>query len=278
MDILKKNKKRWKLALAFLGIIIFLMWPKATSFTKKSIRAGIAPAEETTSNISRKFITFGNAIRGIGSSAEREQQLSLELVRAQSELNRLEDIEIENQRLLEALGFQQKAPYSLTPAIVVNRNISGWWSTLKIKPSNNQKLNIDSAVISPDGLVGRILNLNHMNAEVLLICDPAFRVAAKISGREIFGVVRGMGVLPSGHPLVRMEFINKDSKIRIGEEVTTSGSSQSKGFFPRGIHIGYIKEIYKDKSGLYQYAELVPRATSSLLDYLFVVNDEEISP
>ena len=51
-----------------------------------------------------------------------------------------------------------------------------------------------------------------MNAEVLLICDPAFRVAAKISGREIFGVVRGMGVLPSGHPLVRMEFINKDSK------------------------------------------------------------------
>ena len=117
-----------------------------------------------------------------------------------------------------------------------------------------------------------------MNAEVLLICDPAFRVAAKISGREIFGVVRGMGVLPSGHPLVRMEFINKDSKIRIGEEVTTSGSSQSKGFFPRGIHIGYIKEIYKDKSGLYQYAELVPRATSSLLDYLFVVNDEEIYP
>ena len=90
------------------------MWPTATSFTKKSIRAGIAPTEETTSNISRKFITFGNAIRGIGSSAEREQQLSLELVQAQSELNRLKDIEIENQRLLEALGFQQIAPYSLT--------------------------------------------------------------------------------------------------------------------------------------------------------------------
>ena len=50
MDILKKNKKRWKLALALLGIIIFLMWPKATSFTKKSIRAGISPTEEITLN------------------------------------------------------------------------------------------------------------------------------------------------------------------------------------------------------------------------------------
>ena len=143
---MKKNKKRWKLALALVGIIIFLMWPKATSFTKKSIQAVIAPTEETTSNISRKFITFGNAIRGIGSSAEREQQLSLELVRAQSELNRLKDIEIENQRLLEALGFQQIAPYTLTPAIVVNRNISGWWSTLKIKPSNNDKIDINKAI------------------------------------------------------------------------------------------------------------------------------------
>ena len=254
------------------------MWPNATSVTKKSIRTGIAPTEQTTSNISRRFIAIGNVLRGIGSSAEREQQLSLELVRAQSELNRLKDIEIENQRLLQALGFRQIAPYNLTPAIVVNRNISGWWNTLKIRPSNNQKLNIDSAVISPDGLVGRIINLNYMNAEVLLICDPAFRVASKISGREIFGVVRGMGVLPNGHPLVRMEFINKDSKIKIGEEVTTSGSSQSNGFFPRGIHIGYIKAVYKDESGLYQYAELVPMATSSLLDYLFVVNNEEISP
>ena len=214
MDILKKNKKRWKLALALLGIIIFLMWPKATSFTKKSIRAGIAPTEETTSNISRKFITFGNAIRGIGSSAEREQQLSLELVRAQSEFKPIKkDIEIENQRLLEALGFQQIAPYSLTPAIVVNRNISGWWNTLKIKPNNNQKLNIDSAVISPDGLVGRILNLNQLNeCRKKLICDPAFSVAAKISGREIFGVVRGMGVLPSGHPLVGWSLLIKTQK------------------------------------------------------------------
>ena len=278
MDTLKSKKKRWKLVLAFLGIIIFLVWPKATYTAKKSIRNGIAPTEQTTSNISRRFITLRNALRGIGSSAEREQQLSLELVQAQSELNRLRDIETENLRLLKALGYKQRSPYALTPASVINRNISGWWNTLKIKPSNNQKLNIDSAVISPDGLVGRILDVNKFNAEVLLICDPAFRVASKIAGREVFGVVRGMGVLPNGHPLVRMEFINKDAKINIGEEVTTSGSSQSQGFFPLGIHIGYIKEIYRDDSGLYQYAEIVPRATSGLLDYIFVVNNSETRP
>ena len=79
---------------------------------------------------------MGKALRGLGGAAEREQQLSLELVRAQAELNRLRDIEIENQRLLRALGFQQATPYALTPATVISRNISGWWNTLRIQPNS----------------------------------------------------------------------------------------------------------------------------------------------
>ena len=71
---------------------------------------------------------------------------------------------------------------------------------------------------------------------------------------------------------------NKDAVIQIGEEVTTSGSTYSEGFFPRGIHIGYIKQVHRDDSGLYQYAEIVPRATGGLLDYLFVVGSAVEAP
>ena len=116
----------------------------------------------------------------------------------------------------------------------MSRNISGWWNTLRIQPSSRKTLHVDSAVLSPDGLIGRVLEVNPLSAEVLLVCDPAFRVAARISGREIFGVVRGMGSSISGQPRVRMEFINKDAVIQIGEEVTTSGSTRSGRFFSTG--------------------------------------------
>ena len=53
---------------------------------------------------------IGEKLRGLSGAAEREQQLSLELVRTQAELNRLRDIEIENQRLLRALGFNKPLP------------------------------------------------------------------------------------------------------------------------------------------------------------------------
>lgn len=257
----------------FVGITILLVWPQATYIGKQSVRTSIAPSEEVGARVFRRFTDWGKALRGLSGAAEREQQLSLELVRTQAELNRLRDIEIENQRLLRALGFQQATPYALTPATVISRNISGWWNTLRIQPSSKKSLYVDSAVLSPDGLIGRVLEVNPLSAEVLLVCDPAFRVAARISGREIFGVVRGMGSSISGQPRVRMEFINKDAVIQLGEEVTTSGSTRSEGFFPGGIHIGYINQVHRDDSGLYQYAEIVPRATGGLLDYLFVVGN-----
>ena len=275
---MKSKRQRWKLIAGFVGITILLVWPQATYIGKQSVRTSIAPSEEVGARISRRFTDWGKALRGLSGAAEREQQLSLELVRTQAELNRLRDIEIENQRLLRALGFQQAAPYALTPATVMSRNISGWWNTLRIQPSSRKTLYVDSAVLSPDGLIGRVLEVNPLSAEVLLVCDPAFRVAARISGREIFGIVRGMGSSISGQPRVRMEFINKDAVIQIGEEVTTSGSTRSEGFFPPGIHIGYIKQVHRDDSGLYQYAEIVPRATGGLLDYLFVVGNAEEAP
>ena len=43
--------------------------------------------------------------------------------------------------------------------------------------------------------------------------------------------------------------------------------------FPGGIHIGYIEKVYVDDSSLFQYADIIPRATSGLLDFLFIVSE-----
>jgi cell shape-determining protein MreC len=80
-----------------------------------------------------------------------------------------------------------------------------------------------------------------------------------------------MGTNLSGEPKARIEFVNKGIKIRINDEVVTSGL----GAFPKGVHMGYVNKVYKDDSGLFQYAEIVPRATVGLLDYVFVLSSAE---
>ena len=115
------------------------------------------------------------------STHSREQLLSLELVKTQTELNRLRDIERENLQLRRALGFQKASPYSLIPVTVISRSMSGWWNTLRVTPGTHRGITKDCAVLNPDGLVGRTLQVYAGSEDILLIYVPAFRVDASVS-------------------------------------------------------------------------------------------------
>jgi rod shape-determining protein MreC len=239
----------------------------------------MAPAERGVSSLWQRLAEASAVIRGIGGAAEKNRELSHELVRVQAELNKLRDVEADNVRLRRAFRFHHQKPHAMIPCDVVSRNISGWWNSVRIGKGSRDGIGIDHAVISPDGLVGKITEISALTSEVLLVSDPACRVSAKIDRLNVFGMVRGSGTNLKGYPKARMDFINKDAEVRIGDEVVTSGLSGAGGIFPKGVHIGYVEKVHRDGSGLFQYAEIIPRATVGLLDYVFVVADssQEVS-
>lgn len=257
-------------AAVLLLLLMFVPLPSLTLKGKGAVRTGMAPAERGASSLWKRFSEAVAAIRGFGGTAEEIQILSQELARLQAQLRSMRDAEADNTRLRQALDFYQDKPDTMIPCDVVSRNISGWWNTIRIGKGTIADIAPDLAVISLDGLVGKTTEVAPYTAEVLLICDPACQVSAKISCEDgdVYGRVRGMGTNLKGQPRARIDFINKDVPIRKGDEVVTSGL----GAFPKGVHIGYISEIYRDESGLYQFAEVIPRATVGLLDYVFVIS------
>jgi len=273
--VLRNKKLVYAGATIVLLIVVFVPLPSLTQKGKEAVRGAMAPAERGTSGLWQRLSEAVAAIRGIGGATAKNRDLSYELVRVQAELNRRRDVENDNIRLKRMLGFRQAAPYAMIPCDVVSRNISGWWNTVRIGKGAAGGIEENRAVISPDGLVGRTQEVSKFTSEVLLVSDPACRVSARIARIKDggYGLVRGAGSTLKGHPKARMEFINKDVEIKVGDEVVTSGLSSAGGVFPKGVHIGYVEKVYLDDSGLYQYAEIIPRATVGLLDYVFVVSD-----
>lgn len=268
-----RNRKFIYAAAIGLGLIVILVpFPALTLKGKGAVRGTMAPAERGASSLWQRLSEATAAIRGIGGTAEKNRELSHELVRVQAELNRLRDIEADNIRLQRALDFREASAHSMVPCDVVSRNISGWWNTVRISKGAKDGIEEDRAVISPDGLVGRTTEVSSSSSEVLLVSDPACRVSAKLARINVFGLVRGAGTTLKGYPKARMEFINKDAEVRVGDEVVTSGLSSAGGNFPKGVHIGYVEKVYQDDTGLFQYAEIIPHATVGLLDYVFVVS------
>ena len=276
-----RNRKLVYTATAGLLLVVAFVLPASLSLKGKgAVRGVVAPAERGTSGLGQRLSEAVSAIRGMGGAVEKNRELSHDLVRIQARLSQLVDVEEDNRRLRKAFKFHHQTPFSMIPCDVISRNISGWWNTVRIGKGSAAGIRENHAVISPDGLVGKTIEVSKRTAEVLLVCDPACRVSAKVERANIFGLVRGGGVDLKGHPIARMDFIDKDTEVLEGDAVVTSGLSGEGGVSPKGVHIGYVVKVHRDGSGLFQYAEIAPSATVSLLDYVFVVSasDAEVEP
>lgn len=273
--MLRNRKLVYAGAAILLLLVVFVPIPSLTLKGKGAVRDAMAPAERGSSGLWKRLSEATAAIRGMGGAVEKNRELQHELVRVQSELSQLREAEEQNARLRRAFDFRSTNPFAMIPCDVISRNISGWWNTVRIGKGSADGIEKNRAVISPDGLVGRTTEVSRLTSEVLLVSDPACRVSARIARIKDggYGLVRGAGSTIKGYPKARMEFINKDIEVKVGDEVVTSGLSRIGGVFPKGVHIGYVEKVYRDDTGLFQYAEIIPRATVGLLDYVFVVSD-----
>ncbi|HIK12316.1 MAG TPA: rod shape-determining protein MreC [Oscillatoriaceae cyanobacterium M33_DOE_052] len=153
---------------------------------------------------------------------------------------RLEEVERQNQKLKELLGYVEKQKPRGIVAPVVGRSSDQWWQHVTLGRGSKDGIRPDYIVTGPGGLVGRILSVTPHSSKVLLITDPAFRVGVAIARTRHMGVLRGTSA-----ELVDMEFFDKLPNVRVGDTVSTSNLSQA---FPPGLPVGKVFQVNLTKS------------------------------
>ena len=114
------------------------------------------------------------------------------------------------------------------------------------------------AVLVPEGLVGRVMEVGANSARVLLLTDPDSRVVALGDQSRAQGVAAG-----DGSSRLKMEYLELESGAAVEETVSTSGMS---GIFSKGIRIGKITGLMRDASGLHLEARIEPFVRFSKLE------------
>lgn len=120
-------------------------------------------------------------------------------------------------------------------------------------------------VINESGLVGRVINVTSHTSEVLLILDREGAVGAMVQQTRIPGVVEGLG---SPTDQLQMIHIAQDAPVKVNQVVITSGYG---GIFPKGLRIGYVKEIFPEGNGLMKRAVLQPFVDFDRLEEIMVI-------
>ena len=210
-----------------------------------------------------KSINYFNRLSLLSRSSKRVNDLEEEIRTLKKELIDAEEARLENERLRKLLNFKKNSFMASIPAFIIGRDPNNWSSVVFIDRGESDGIIKDMVVISGAGLVGRIREVGLERSKVMLINDVDSKVGAIIHQTRDQGLL--IGAVDGRCKLI---YLPMDTKTVVGDEILTSGMG---GIFPKGISIGRIKEVEKERGRLYKYAIVEPASKLSRLEEVLCI-------
>jgi len=193
-------------------------------------------------------------------------------LRAESERLRVEALRVdetleENKRLRRLLALKEALPFETLSGEVIAREWGGWMRSLTVNRGRGDGVARLTAVIAPEGLVGRVVEARTGASIVQVLTDPASTVGAHVTRTRTPGIVEG-----DPRSTLRFKYMARDGAgIRVGDLVVTSGHG---GLFPRGVPIGRVRAIDDRGSALFHYAHLTPAVDFARIGEVLLLTGE----
>jgi rod shape-determining protein MreC len=170
--------------------------------------------------------------------SENNQELQKTVDRLRLEQAELLEDARQGQRLQALLDFQQKYIYKTVAAQAIGSSGSDQSRVFYIDKGADYHLDRDMAVITPDGIVGKVRDVFPHTAQVLVINDQTSGAGVILETTRIRGILRGNAL---GQP--QIVGILADQRIQPGEKVFTAGGDL---IFPRGLPVGVVQKVVRD--------------------------------
>ena len=160
--------------------------------------------------------------------------------------------------------------YSYVNATVVNRNIGYWYNTLVIDKGSKNGIKEGDAVITNQGLIGKIINISNFSSTVKLLTsdDVSNKISIKITSDDgkYYGLLIGYDIKEN---IYKIEGITDSDKIEEGDIVSTTGLTD---YFPSGILIGNVSKVVKDEYDLNSIIEVDPSVSFDDISIVTILN------
>jgi rod shape-determining protein MreC len=268
------ERKPWILLLVLLTFNLVLMSSQVRSGGRASLLEQAVLSLSSPFLKAASWVAQGTAgtwrsyvgLRGV----ERENRRLREEVDALSLRTReAEEARLEVERLRELLDLRERVEFTSVPARVVARGATGGSRIVDLDRGSRQGLRSNQPVITPRGLVGRVIATTGGISKVQTILDPNSGVAALIQRTRVQGMVVGEGDVGC-----RMEYVSDLANVEVGDVVITSGLDQ---IYPKGYLIGVVVAIGEGE-GLTKQVQVRPEVDFQRLEEVLVLLKPEGKP
>lgn len=232
-----KHKKNNKLIIIIICFIVIVLLAISLQLNRKTTFI-----ENTLKDIS---ITFNKIIMYPFTALNKEKNIDqTESYIIQKNVN--SSLEKEIEELKNTLKLNETlTEYKVENSTILSRNKSYWFNTITIDKGKKSGIKKEMAVITKDGLLGKISKVSNYSSEVKLITsdDINYKISVSIQtdGKDTYAILSGYDKKTN---CVIVSDVDKTSDVKVGDSIITSGLSDK---FPRGIYIGKVNKIVNDK-------------------------------
>ncbi len=191
-------------------------------------------------------------------------QLNKAIEQLKGELHALREKAVLAERLQGFLNYRDDSQVEFILSTVIGRKPSHWHETIIIDKGTDVGVNKNMGVVTPQGVVGRVIKAWPAYAQVLLMTDRNSGIAATIQRTRDEGIVQG-----TEEGELRLSYLPQFSGAKVGDVLLTSGL---EGSFTKGLKIGEIESVNKKKEQqIFLQVKVAPEVNLDRLEEVFII-------
>jgi rod shape-determining protein MreC len=270
MRVTKKNITIGALAAALLSPFFFLsspLKPWATDGLPALVLQEVTyPIQFAWHYVTGSIANTWHRFADLTDAASENQELRREVAQLRTRTIDYEEQALELARLRKLLGFSQKYERKLTVAEVVGSAQALPFDGLRISQGSSDELMVGMPVLTPAGVVGRVIRTGMQFSDIQLLTDPNFNLDVLLQRTRVRGVLQGKS---NGRCQLNL---SRRADIRIGDTVITSGIV---GGFPKGLPVGRVIRISYDSDDVSQAVTVEPWVDYRRVEEIFVIKQRD---
>jgi rod shape-determining protein MreC len=189
------------------------------------------------------------------------EQLKAEMAQLRVQMQQERALAQQSRELQQLLDLRSSLQIETTAANVIGAGASAEFRTMTLDKGTAEGLKPDMAVISPDGVVGRVILPTGRAAKLQLLIDRNAAAGAMIERTRAQGLAMGTG---DG---MRLDYVSGTADVKPGDRVVTSGID---GIYPKGFVIGQIQSVERG-AGVFKEITVQPAVDFAALESVLVV-------
>jgi rod shape-determining protein MreC len=269
---IRQRAPLWLLLLLLLNFGL-MSWDAKVAGTKQPVvkawaQSAMLPLQRATTGVGGAGLGFFRGLWEMRNARDENQVLRQRLAEAETKMRDAQAALDENERLKKLLDFTKDVSYKSIPARVVARDPSVWFNTLVINRGTLDGVDLDMPVVTPEGIVGRVVGVGPVSSQVMLLTDErsaAGAVVGQLGSSNAIGSVRGYGK----NGLLEMRYVSGLETVNVGDYVVTTGQDK---IYPPGLNVGTVVEVKQGTTTTPHTIYVKPGARLDSLEEVAVLN------